>query len=331
VDVDAAFGPMLGGPPLVHDLATLRTAVEHQRGLVTTAQCLAAGLSEDAVRHRIRTGRWVTVRRGVHLTVPGRNGWWFDSTSALLYAGHGAAWCFETAAYAQGLLRFPPPSVHLLVDAAYKVRSPAGVVVHRSRHAERRVDALHWPWRTRPEETLLDLAERASVDSLAAMLGRAFSRGVTSESLLLTRLAERTRHRQRALVREMVTDVGWGAESATEMRFLRDVVRPHGLPLGRRQASTVVQGVRVHDVAYDEQRVLVELDGRLGHDDEGRIRDGVRDRRSATVGWLTVRAFWRDVGGTPCELGAELGQVLGDRGWTDRIHGCGRPGCRSAT
>lgn len=327
VEDDGRFGPLLGGPPLVHDVPTLRAAVRHQRGLVTTAQWLAAGLSDDALRHRLRTGRWVTVRRGVHQTVPGREGWWFDAASALLSAGHGAAWGWGTAAYAQGLIRVPPPKVHLLVDAAYKVRNPPGVVVHRSRHAERRVDGLHWPWRTRAEETVLDLAERATVDDLAALLGRAFSRGVTSEDLLLGRLAERSRHRQRSLVVELVTDVGRGAESAMEVRFLRDVVRPHGLPLGRRQAATVVKGIRIHDVAYDEQRVLVELDGRLGHDEEGRVRDGVRDRRGATVGWLTVRAFWRDVAGTPCDLAGELGGVLCERGWTGRLRRCARVGC----
>ena len=91
MDFDAEFGPRLGGPPLVHDLATLMMAAEHQRGLLTTAQCLAGGLSEDAIRHRTRTGRWATVRRGVHQTVPGREGWWYDATSALLSAGHGAA------------------------------------------------------------------------------------------------------------------------------------------------------------------------------------------------------------------------------------------------
>jgi hypothetical protein len=33
---------------------------------------------------------------------------------------------------------------------------------------------------------------------------------------------------------------------------------------------TTIGGVRLRDVAYDEQQVLVELDGRLGHDGEDR-------------------------------------------------------------
>ena len=71
----------------------------------------------------------------------------------------------------------------------------------------------------------------------------------------------------------------------------------------------------MHDIAYEEQRVLVELDGRLGHDGEDRVRDGIRDRRSATRAWLTVRAFWNDVAGAPCTLATEVGEVLNQRGW----------------
>ena len=49
-----------------------------------------------------------------------------------------------------------------------------------------------------------------------------------------------------------------------EVRYLRDVERAHGFPtvvVRHRQSPPV----RLHDVAYDAQRVLVELDGELGH------------------------------------------------------------------
>jgi very-short-patch-repair endonuclease len=199
------------------------------------------------------------------------------------------------------------------------------VRVHRSRHAESRVDELHWPWRTRVEETILDLAETGTVDDVTALPGRAFQRGATTEVTLRALLHGRSRHRRRRLD-DALGDVAGGAESAMELRFLRDVERAHGLPTGRRQLVTTIGGARLHDVAYDEQRVVVELDGRLGHDGEDRVRDGVRDRQSATRRWLTVRAFWRDVAGRPCELTAELGEVLQTRGWDGAPHPCRRLG-----
>ena len=321
------FGPVLGGPPTPTDLDSWRDVVEQQRGLVTRAQCLAAGITERAIRHRLATGRWLTVRHGVYLTVPGREGWWLDATSALLTVGSGAAWAFGTAGFAHGLVRQPPNPVELVVTAQIHIRPGPGIRVYRSRHADQRVDALHWPWRTTAEETILDLAERGSIDDVLALLGRGFQRGITTESTLRARLANRARHRRRQLLTDVLGDVADGAESAMEVRYVRDVERAHGLPRGRRQLPTVIGGTRLHDVAYQAQRVLVELDGRLGHEGVGRILDGRRDRRSATAGWLTLRAFWPDVAGTPCELACEMGAVLQGRGWDDAPHRCRVSGC----
>jgi hypothetical protein len=81
-----------------------------------------------------------------------------------------------------------------------------------------------------------------------------------------------------------------------------------------------------HDVAYEEQRVLVELDGRLGHEGPGRVQDGRRDGRGARLGWLTVRALWPDVV-RPCLLAEEVGAILTSRGSEVRPHPCRRREC----
>jgi hypothetical protein len=138
----------------------------------------------------------------------------------------------------------------------------------------------------------------------------------------------RSRHRARDLLLMVLGDVAEGAESAMEVRYVRDVERAHGLPSGRRQHSTRSDGSALHDICYLEQRVLVELDGRLGHDGpEARVKDGIRDRRGATTGSLTIRAFWRDVAGHPCELAIDAGAVLSTRGWVDRVRPCRRRDC----
>ena len=81
-------------------------------------------------------------------------------------------------------------------------------------------------------------------------------------------------------------------------------------------------------MGYREQRVLVELDGRLGHEGfEAQINDGRRDRRGAGGGWLTLRAFWPDVAVTPCVLAGEVGAVLIDRSWAERPMACRLASC----
>jgi hypothetical protein len=213
------------------------------------------------------------------------------------------------------------------VDQSRRVAVPAGSRVRRRIDADHDVDPLHWPWRTTATSTVLDLAELDTPNDTLALLGTAFHRRATTEGELLALLARRARHRRRALLTDVLADVAAGAESVMEVRFLRDVARAHGLPAGRPQAATVVRGLRVHDVAYDAERVLLELDGRLGHEGAARVGDGVRDRLSATRGWLTVRAFWGDVAVTPCALAVEMGSVLATRGWRGRLHPCRRRGC----
>ncbi|MEO7235516.1 MAG: type IV toxin-antitoxin system AbiEi family antitoxin domain-containing protein [Lapillicoccus sp.] len=316
----------LGAPVPPRGLEALAWVAVEQRGLVTRVQCLGAGMSGKAVRWRVERGVWVRVHPGVYQTRPGRDDWHTGALAAQL-AVPGSAFSHRTAGHLHGLVRDAPRGVDLLVDQSRRVAAPSGVTVRRRVGADQDVDPLHWPWRTTATATVLDIAELGTPDDVLALLGTAFHRGLTTEAALRAALAERGRHRRRALMADVLADMAGGAESVMEVRFIRDVARAHGLPGGRAQAATVVQGIRFHDVAYDAERVLLELDGRLGHAGAARVGDGVRDRRSATRGWLTVRAFWTDVAVTPCALAVEMSEVLATRGWRGRIHPCRRSGC----
>lgn len=107
-----------------------------------------------------------------------------------------------------------------------------------------------------------------------------------------------------------------------ELAHLRDVERAHGLPRGRRNRYR--GGLRHRsDVGYG---VLVELDGRLGHTDEGRFRDFRRDHDFALRALLTLRYGWHDVAEQPCEVTNQVSTVLQGRGWSDLPARCRR--CR---
>jgi very-short-patch-repair endonuclease len=317
----------LGAPVVPHDEASLLRVAAEQGGLLTRPQCLAAGLTDPAIRWRLSRGRWIGVHHGVYLTVLGRDDWRTGALAAQL-AVDGSAWSHRTAAFVDGLIAVPPQHIDLVIEARHRIRTPRGVLLHRRVNADAAVDPLHWPWRTTVEETLLDVSANGTADEMFAILGRAFQRRLTTEQAVLARLAVRTRHPRRELLQLVLADAADGAESAMEVRFVRDVLRPHGLPLGVRQRSTSPDRRERHDVGFPEQRVLVELDGRLGHEGrEARVKDGRRDRRSAAGGWLTVRAFWVDVAVTPCELAVEVAAILGSRGWRDTSRSCRRREC----
>ncbi len=323
---------LLGPPGLPTTPSALAVVARDQCDLVTRAQCVSAGLTSKAIEVRLTRGRWRRLHRNVYLTQPGRDGWWTTATAAHLACGRDAAWSHETAAFVWGLVARPPHRIDVLVDDTRRIVPPDGVRLHRSVHVDRRCDQLRWPWRTSFDETLLDLSQDGSLDRTFALLARAFQRQLTSEATLLARLRERARHIHRGAIEDVLADVVTGAESAMEIRYLRDVERAHGLPRGLRQVldQAATGNPRLRDVAYPGQRVIVELDGRLGHDQAAdRVSDGRRDRDSAVDGWLTLRVFWPDVAVTPCRLGQQMGTVLGRYGWTGRPRRCHRPDCRA--
>jgi len=105
---------------------------------------------------------------------------------------------------------------------------------------------------------------------------------LTTANRLLAAVAARKRMRWRRDIRAILGDVGSGAESPLEVRYLRTVERAHGLPRGLRQAPRARRGGRYYDdVGYAAFGVLVELDGRLGHGADGHFRDLRRDNAAA--------------------------------------------------
>ena len=277
---------------------------------------------------RVESRRWEPVHRGVYQTRPGRQDWWTRATAAFLARGPQSAWSHGTAAFAWGI--GPQPRyVDLVVPRNASVRSvdSAEVRLHRSAFVTERVHDHMWPWRTTAEDTILDVGGRGTLDDQLAVLARAFQKGVVTDWTVAACLDRRGTHRWRTVLVDLLGEVATGSESPLEVRFVRDVLRPHGLPVGTRQMvrfdRTDPTRPHLHDLGYPDQRVLVELDGRLGHEGYlGRLKDGVRDRRGLAAGWVTLRAFWLDVAGRPCGLAAEVGDVLRSRGWTGDIRAC---------
>jgi very-short-patch-repair endonuclease len=144
----------------------------------------------------------------------------------------------------------------------------------------------------------------------------------TTAARLRLALDARSRHSRRLLLRELLADVADGVESPLELRYLRDVERAHGLPEGRRQQVSRHQHRR--DVVYRDYGLVVELDGRLGHEGMGRFRDMTRDNLATVSGEASLRYGHADVAGEPCLVARQVGEVLVLRGWRGQFRLCGR-------
>ncbi|MGZ4437111.1 MAG: hypothetical protein ACXVW6_05700 [Nocardioidaceae bacterium] len=179
------------------------------------------------------------------------------------------------------------------------------------------------------EEALLDESARcASPADALALIADACQQRRTTPALVRNALAGRDRLRRRPWLLRVLDDVGAGALSVLERGYLRKVERAHGLPRGSRQSEECTADGTVHrDVHYRSLGVVVELDGRLGHElARDRADDMDRDLLAATDRLLTIRLGWRQVEERACVTAARLATVLRHRGWTGSPRPCG-PSC----
>ena len=70
------------------------------------------------------------------------------------------------------------------------------------------------------------------------------------------------------------------------------------------------------DVDYKEFRLIVELDGRAGHEGVGRFRDMDRDNRHALVDATTLRFGHYDLASRPCAVAFQVYCALAVRGYS---------------
>jgi len=309
--------------------STLRYLARRQSGVVSRIQARQAGLSEDMIKFRVRSGRWRQIHPGVYATFTGELSRRAHLWAAVLSAGPGAALSYEAAAELHRLSDKQADPVHVTVPHQRRVVAPPGIRIHRSRRSDLTVQGHVYPPRTTIEETVLDLIHTAKTfDEVCGWVTRAIARELTDETRLNAAMKARQRLRWRADLQELIVAAAGGDHSVLEFRYHRDVERAHGLPESARQVPFTTPGGRRgrRDRVYEPFGLVIELDGRLAHSPEDQWKDKTRDNAAAADGKQTLRYGWSQVKWQPCETAAEVARVLRRRGWGGRPRPCS-PGC----
>jgi very-short-patch-repair endonuclease len=230
---------------------------------------------------------------------------------------------YQTAAEAYQLTDRPSSPIHLTVPVWRRISPIPGVRVHYSTQAEHKRHPVLEPPRTRVEDTVLDLAQSArSFDEAFGWVCRAVSGRFTTTQRLRAALEARPKVRHRAGLDVALADVGDGAHSVLELLYLK-IERTHGLPGAARQVRVMRDGrAQYRDCFYEGYQVVVELDGRAAHPAQARWRDMRRDNAGAEEGVLTLRYGYADLTERPCQVAAQVAQVLRSRGWPGTMRKC---------
>ncbi|EGD54255.1 hypothetical protein [Gordonia neofelifaecis] len=310
------------------DSTELDRIIRAQSGVISRRQALACGADSADIRRRKRRRDWIAVYDGIYITHNGPMTWLQHAWCAILYAGPAALSHTSAlrAVTGDGNERGP---IHVAVDAHRNLSGVPGVVVHYRSDLESVMLSDVHPPRVRLEETVLDLASAGSTTEAIAILSDVVGGRWTTADRLLVALDRRRRLRLHAFLRDVLTDVRDGACSVLEHQYLNEVERRHGLPTPVRQAPTTVGRRGFRDIDYPEFGLVVELDGRLGHDDAvSRDRDLERDLDAAAhADRRTVRIGSGQVFGRPCSTAAKVGRILIAQGWETGPRPCRSPTC----
>ncbi len=258
-----------------------------QHGVITLEQCLAAGLTREAVRSRARAGRLYRVHRGVYavghdgLTDHGR---WRAATLAL---GPRAVLSHRSAAELWELLPSTGSIPHVSLPYPASPAKRATIRVHRSRTVgrERSTSRDNIPV-TMPARTLADLARTAD----AADVRRA------------TRAAEKL-----GLPLDP-GDVSDRTESDLERDFLA-ICRRFGVPEPEAQVKL---GRHRVDFLWREERLVIEVDGYVYHRGRRAMRDdNDRDLELELLGFRVVRLEDSRIADDPSGVAQAVSGLLG--------------------
>jgi hypothetical protein len=306
--------------------AAVDALVRQQCGVICRRQALDRGLTDVDIERRLRRREWARIHPGVYVHHTGPPTWEQRAWAAVLFywpaalAGHSALAMHNVRGYE----RREGSPIEVSVDRDRRVVRQLGIVVRQNARFDTLCVMQLDPPRQRVEHALLGVASgKRGLDQSVGVLADAVQQGRTTSRRLLDALDERPRLRHRALLRMVLVDVQSGVHSVLEHRYLKDVERAHGLPVGTRQRRVDIDSsVTYRDVDYLDFGSTVELDGRIGHSDvTDQWADLERDVVTMTAGGFTVRAGWVHVL-DPCRLAEAVAKVLAAKGWTGTLTPC---------
>jgi hypothetical protein len=311
-----------------------RWLLDRQDGVLSIGQAAEASMASNRIQNQVRSGRWRPVHRGVYAAFTGTATRRAELWGALLRAGPDAVLSHQTAAELHGLLDSRSRLIHVAVahgSNPERYGKIPGIVFHRSRSLARTRHPVLTPPRTRVEETVLDLIECAhDFDEAYDWICRAIGRRLTTADHILAALRGRPRFRWRRDIELALGHAKGGALSLLELRYLRGVESPHGLPTAKRQAQVrQATGNRYLDNLYEEYRACVEIDGTAAHPQDEQWRDKNRDRWNSVHERIeTIRIGVPDLltQQRQCETAADVAKWLSARGPATG-HPCPNPDC----
>jgi putative AbiEi antitoxin of type IV toxin-antitoxin system len=300
-----------------------------QFGVVTRRQLLAHDVSDHQLRHLLQVGALETAHPGVYLVAGSSGSVERDALAACLACGHAATASFTTSGAIMRVLPAPDVIDVTVPHARRPKRKAPTTPGSRSRRRSLRVHRTtvlgeldvveRGPLRfTSAARTLVDLSSCFERKELTLTTDEVLRRRLTSAKSLL-RYLDRPSIRTfpgTGVLRAIVLDrLEFGLPDTGFEALMIELLDEYGLPRPSRQYWALATGRRVRfDLAYPEERVVIELDGWDPHSAfEQWQSDHERDNAVQLAGYQRLGFTWKDVNHRRPYVAATVGEILGLR------------------
>ncbi len=286
-----------------------------QDGVFAVEQAKEAGYSRKMIAARVARGEWVRVTSGVlrsaeHADTPRSR-----IRAAMLSVGPGATLVGGSAAFWWRMTDVAPAEVQIAVTPPAQPRRRAGVrVVRRAVAPEDRV-VVHGVAVTKKAVTVLTAVAMLGLVAGAHLMDRVLLAGTVGLDALRGAHLRTSGRRGAGVCATLLHLAGGGARSEAE-RVAHRVLTDAGIVGWVADLDVLLPGYgrAVLDLAFREDRVLVEIDGWAYHRDlRAFLRDSARQNALVLQGWVVIRTNWFELTGSPETFRANVAGALAER------------------
>jgi very-short-patch-repair endonuclease len=275
--------------------------------ILTIEDLRAAGLTPEAIEHRVRQGRLQRLWRGVYLVGP--------APPAPLSLAHGAASSFTGAAYVSNdwgtfVHGFaPPPELPVDVLVVSGTRSARrNVRIHRARAlAPRDVGVCQGVPVTSAARAILDCAETATVPQVERLIADAQVAKAVTIAQLEDVLDRAGRRRAATRLRAALSD-STGMTLSEAERILRRLLKAANLP---QPITNHPVGPYKADFAWPDYKLIIEFDSYAHHGHKIAFHhDRRRNSELTAKGWSVMPVSWDQLENEPLAVIARVAEAL---------------------
>lgn len=273
-------------------------------GVITRAQALTAGISDDAIGRRVRSGHWLRCAPGVFFVDDRPFSDAARVRSAVWSCGPAATASGLAAAWWLGVTHYAPETVEVTVPKVSNHRKRDGVRVRRLDLLPQDIIERGGLRVTALPLTVIEAATRRGGG--AKLMDTALQRHVELTKLWDAHLRNKGRHGSPA-ARILLLAAEDGARSQAERLFVKLLRRNK---ITGWKANFPVAGYKV-DVVFPAAKLAIEVDGWAYHSSADDFEnDRKRQNAISLLGYQILRFTWLDLTEYPDRVLAEIRNAL---------------------